>query len=232
MARIVEQRVRKAKCMNVDTVLNTSPVIPVLVINDPEIAVPLAEALVAGGLRVLEVTLRTPYALQAIREMKRVAGTIVGAGTVLNELDARRTIEAGASFLVSPGLTEPLSRAAEKSGVPLLAGVASATEVMRGLDMGLSRFKFFPAQAAGGVEMLKGFQGPFPDVRFCPTGGISPDNMGDYLALPNVACVGGSWVAPSALVAGREWSKITDLARLSAAWSGDQRQFEERQGDD
>ena len=180
----------------IDTIMRLAPVIPVLVIDDVADARPIAEALVAGGLRALEVTLRTPVALDAIREMAKVEGAIVGAGTVLNEADLEASLEAGARFIVSPGLTEPLSKAAIASGTPFLPGIATAGDIMRGLDLGLSRFKFFPAMAAGGIPALKALAAPFPQCRFCPTGGISQQTARDWLALDAVPCVGGSWLVP------------------------------------
>lgn len=182
--------------MNIDAIMRTAPVIPVIVIEDEAHAVPLAEALVAGGLRVLEVTLRTPAALPAIRAMKQVEGAIVGAGTVTNPRDLDAALEAGSEFIVSPGLTEPLGRAAVAAGVPFLPGIANAGDIMRGLDLGLERFKFFPAMAAGGLPALKALAGPFGNVRFCPTGGISLENAAEWLAFDPVLCVGGSWVSP------------------------------------
>jgi 2-dehydro-3-deoxyphosphogluconate aldolase/(4S)-4-hydroxy-2-oxoglutarate aldolase len=182
--------------MNIDAIMRTAPVIPVIVIEDEAHAVPLAEALVAGGLRVLEVTLRTPAALGAIRAMKQVEGAIVGAGTVTNPRDLDAALEAGSEFIVSPGLTEPLGRAAIAAGVPFLPGIANAGDIMRGLDLGLDRFKFFPAMAAGGLPALKALAAPFGNVRFCPTGGISLENAPEWLAFDPVLCVGGSWVSP------------------------------------
>ncbi len=182
--------------MNIDAIMRTAPVIPVIVIEDEAHAVPLAEALVAGGLRVLEVTLRTPAALGAIRAMKQVPGAIVGAGTVTNPRDLDAALEAGSEFIVSPGLTEPLGRAAVAAGVPFLPGIANAGDIMRGLDLGLDRFKFFPAMAAGGLPALKALAAPFGNVRFCPTGGISLENAPEWLAFDPVLCVGGSWVSP------------------------------------
>lgn len=182
--------------MNIDAIMRTAPVIPVIVIEDEAHAVPLAEALVAGGLKVLEVTLRTPAALAAIRAMKQVPGAIVGAGTVTNPRDLDAALEAGSEFIVSPGLTEPLGKAAIASGVPFLPGIANAGDIMRGLDLGLDRFKFFPAMAAGGLPALKALAAPFGNVRFCPTGGISLDNAAEWLAFDPVLCVGGSWVSP------------------------------------
>lgn len=180
----------------IETIMRTSPVIPVLVIEDVAHARTIAQALVAGGLRVLEVTLRTSAALDVIREMKRVEGAIVGAGTVLNEADLRASIDAGAEFIVSPGLTEPLGTAAIQSGMPFLPGIASAADIMRGLDMGLSHFKFFPAEASGGLPALKALAAPFGGVQFCPTGGITLATAPDWLAIDPVLCVGGSWVVP------------------------------------
>ena len=181
---------------HVAEIMQLCPVIPVLVIDEVDHAVPLAEALVAGGLRVLEVTLRTPVALEAIRAMKQVTGAVVGAGTVLNPEQLDDALAAGSEFIVSPGLTGPLGRAAVDSGVPFLPGVATSGEIMRGLDLGLTHFKFFPAMAAGGIPALKAIGGPFADVRFCPTGGITEATAPDWLALDQVLCVGGSWIAP------------------------------------
>jgi 2-dehydro-3-deoxyphosphogluconate aldolase/(4S)-4-hydroxy-2-oxoglutarate aldolase len=177
-------------------IMRKAPVIPVLVVEHAEHAVPLAEALVAGGLPVLEVTLRTPAALDVIRTMKQVPGAIVGAGTVLNSEQLDRALAAGSEFIVSPGLTEPLGKAAIASGVPFLPGVANAGDVMRGLDMGLTQFKFFPASASGGIPALKSIAAPFGGVEFCPTGGISEATAPEWLALEQVLCVGGSWIAP------------------------------------
>ena len=178
----------------IETIMRTAPVIPVLVIEDPAHAQSIAQALVAGGLRVLEVTLRTAAALDVIREMKRVPGAIVGAGTVLNEHALRDALDAGSEFIVSPGLTEPLGKAAIAAGVPFLPGIANAGDVMRGLDLGLDRFKFFPAEASGGMPALKAIAAPFGSVRFCPTGGITQASAAEWLALEPVLCVGGSWL--------------------------------------
>ncbi|MCB1625289.1 MAG: bifunctional 4-hydroxy-2-oxoglutarate aldolase/2-dehydro-3-deoxy-phosphogluconate aldolase [Pseudomonadales bacterium] len=194
--------------------MRTSPVIPVLVIDDAATALPIARALVAGGLKVLEVTLRTKAALDAIREMQRVDGSIVGAGTVLNETDLHAALDAGAEFIVAPGLTETLGRAAIKSGAPFLPGIANAGDIMRGLDMGLTHFKFFPAEAAGGIAALRAISAPFGMAKFCPTGGITLTTAADWLALPSVLCVGGSWIVgkgPPDLAA------ITAAARACAA---------------
>jgi 2-dehydro-3-deoxyphosphogluconate aldolase/(4S)-4-hydroxy-2-oxoglutarate aldolase len=182
--------------MNIEDVMGAAPVIPVLVIDDPDHAVPLAEALVRGGIPAIEITLRTPAALDAIRAAKSVAGAIVGAGTVLNQADLAAAIDAGAEFIVTPGLTEPLGRAALASGVPFLPGVANAGDIMRGLDLGLTHFKFFPAAASGGISALKALCGPFGMARFCPTGGIDLANAREWLALDQVICVGGSWLVP------------------------------------
>jgi len=180
----------------IGSIMRTAPVIPVIVVDDVEHAVPLATALVAGGLRVLEVTLRTPAALDAIRAMSGVEGAIVGAGTVTNERELNEAIAAGSEFIVSPGLTEPLGKAAVAAQIPFLPGIANAGDIMRGLDLGLTHFKFFPAMAAGGLPALKALAAPFGQCRFCPTGGISPGNAAEWLAFEPVLCVGGSWVAP------------------------------------
>lgn len=180
----------------IETIMRTAPVIPVLVIEDAAHAVPIARALVKGGLRVLEVTLRTPAALDVIREMKSVEGAIVGAGTVTGPEDLAVALDAGSEFIVSPGLTERLGRAAVESGVPFLPGIASAADIMRGLDLGLSHFKFFPASTSGGLPALKALAAPFYNCRFCPTGGISLQNAPEWLAFDPVLCVGGSWVVP------------------------------------
>ncbi len=190
-----------------------APVIPVIVVDDIEHALPLARALVAGGLRVLEVTLRTPVALDAIRAMKKVEGAIVGAGTVINQQDLSDAISAGSEFIVSPGLTETLGKTAVREKIPFLPGIANAGDIMRGLEMGLTHFKFFPAMAAGGLPALKALAAPFSQCRFCPTGGITPDNASDWLAFDPVLCVGGSWVAPRGPV---DESKVEHLARKAA----------------
>ena len=180
---------------DIDSVMNLAPVIPVLVIDDVAYAQPIAKALVGGGLRAVEVTLRTPVALEAIREMTKVEGAVVGAGTVLNERDLEASLKAGARFAVSPGLTDPLGKAAISSGIPFLPGVATAGDIMRGLDIGLSRFKFFPAKAVG-IPALKALVAAFHQCRFCPTGGITQTTAADWLALDAVPCVGGSWLVP------------------------------------
>jgi 2-dehydro-3-deoxyphosphogluconate aldolase / (4S)-4-hydroxy-2-oxoglutarate aldolase len=179
---------------SIEAIMQTSPVIPVLVVEEVSHAKPMAEALVAGGLRVLEITLRTPCALEALQEMKQVEGAIVGAGTVLNAADLRAAIDAGAEFIVSPGLTEPFGKAAVDSGIPFLPGIANSGDIMRGLDLGLRHFKFFPAMASGGLPALKALAGPFGQVYFCPTGGITPQTAPDWLGFDPVLCVGGSWL--------------------------------------
>lgn len=199
---------------DIATLMNTAPVIPVIVIDDVADAAPLARALVAGGLPVLEVTLRTPVALDAIAAMKRVEGAIVGAGTVTNPHELDQALAAGSEFIVSPGLTEPLARAAIDRGVPFLPGIASAGDIMRGLDLGLTHFKFFPAMAAGGLPALKALAAPFGQCRFCPTGGIGPGNAAEWLAFDPVLCVGGSWVAPRGAP---DTGEIERLARAAAA---------------
>ena len=208
----------RKQAMNIDHILDAGPVIPVIVIKHIEDALPLARALVRGGLRVLEVTLRTPAALDAIRAMRAVEGAIVGAGTVLGQAQYDAAIEAGAQFVVSPGLTDALvALAAARGEVPLLPGVATASEVMRAREVGYTRLKFFPAESSGGVATLEGFASVFPDVRFCPTGGISSDSATRYLALANVACVGGSWPMPAEAMAQRDWGRIERLASATAA---------------
>lgn len=194
-----------------------APVIPVLVIDDAAQARPLAEALVRGGLPVLEVTLRTPAALDAIREMAQVAGGVVGAGTLLTPADVTAAVAAGARFGVSPGATETILDACEAADLPLLPGAATSSEVMRLLERGYTVQKFFPAEANGGVPALKAIGAPIPQVRFCPTGGVSPSNARSYLGLSNTLCVGGSWVAPKDAVEAGDWDRIEELARTAAA---------------
>ncbi len=204
--------------VTIKEVMTTSPVMPVMVINHLDQAVPLARALVDGGLKVLEITLRTPVALEAIRRIKaEVPGAIVGAGTIINPQTLDNAIAAGAEFIVSPGVTDSLLTAALASGVPLLPGIATSSEIMRLLEKGITAMKFFPAEAAGGIPMLKSFGGPLPQVTFCPTGGVNPKNAPEYLALSNVACVGGSWMAPAELVDAGDWAEITRRAKEAAA---------------
>ena len=200
-----------------DEVMGTAPVIPVIVIDRVEDALPLARALVAGGLRVLEVTLRTPAALDALRAMCSVPGAIVGAGTVLDAVQYDAAIDAGAKFVVSPGLTERLAIAARQRVVPLLPGTATASEVMRAREAGFTRLKFFPAESAGGVGALKSLCTVFRDVRFCPTGGITAASARAYLAVPQIVCVGGSWPMPAESIASGDWSRIEVLAREASA---------------
>ncbi|GAB3033396.1 bifunctional 4-hydroxy-2-oxoglutarate aldolase/2-dehydro-3-deoxy-phosphogluconate aldolase [Bowmanella dokdonensis] len=189
------------------------PVVPVLVIKEVAHAVPLAKALIAGGIRVLEVTLRTPAALEVIREIAdKVPDALVGAGTVTNAAQLQQAVEAGAKFAISPGLTHELLEAGNEAKIALIPGISSISELMKGRDLGYTHFKFFPAEASGGIKALKSIGGPFPDVTFCPTGGISANNYLDYLALPNVKCVGGSWLAPDDVVEAGNWDRITELA--------------------
>jgi 2-dehydro-3-deoxyphosphogluconate aldolase / (4S)-4-hydroxy-2-oxoglutarate aldolase len=193
--------------------INSTKVIPVVVIDNLEDAVPLSQALVDGGLKVLEVTLRTPVALQAITEIKKsVAGAIVGTGTVICPKTLEQSLDVDADFLVSPGVTNKLLDAAKQNNAPLLPGAATASEVMNLLDLGYQAMKFFPAAAAGGVQMLKSFAGPLPQATFCPTGGIKLTNANEYLKLTNVACVGGTWMLDKQLIANKDWTAITKLA--------------------
>lgn len=197
--------------------LRLAPVIPVITIRDIDHAVPLARALVGGGLPLLEITLRTEHGLEAIRRIRTgVEGALVGAGTVLNGKEFELAQAAGAEFIVSPGISADLLQTAERTGTPLLPGVATVSEILQGLQYGLETFKFFPAEAAGGIPMLRAFAGPFPRLRFCPTGGIGPDNAPAYLALDNVICVGGSWLTPEAVVQRGDWATIGRLAREAA----------------
>ena len=199
--------------MTIDEIMRSAPVIPVLVLDGDEDWRKLAETFVDAGLPVLEVTLRTAAALGAIRQMCEVPGAIVGAGTVLNERQLGAAVDAGAQFLVSPGLTEPLSKAVGQIGVAYLPGVATAGDIMRGLDLGLDRFKFFPAETAGGIAALRALSGPFGDIRFCPTGGIRVDNAADWLALDAVTCVGGTWLYKP----GDSFDAVAERARAAAA---------------
>lgn len=200
-------------------VCNAAPVIPVLVVDDVNIAIPLAEALIAGGLPALEVTLRTPAALEVIKAMATVKGGMVGAGTLLTRADVVAAKAAGATYGVAPGATDLLLQACEDEDLPLLPGTATASEAMRLLERGYSVQKFFPAEANGGAAALKAIGAPIPQVKFCPTGGVSLKNANDYLSLSNTLCVGGSWVAPKDLVAAGDWDGITALAREAAALS-------------
>lgn len=203
--------------MTIDDVMALAPVVPVLIVEDVREAVPLAQALVAGGLPALEVTMRTPAALAVMREMAQVPGAVVGAGTVLNPKMLDDALAAGARFIVSPGLTEPLGKAAIAARIPFLPGIATAADIMRGLDLGLDRFKFFPAATSGGLPALKALAAPFGSVRFCPTGGISAQTAPEWLAQPFIPCVGGSWVVPKGPL---DPAKVEALAREAAGLRG------------
>ena len=199
-------------------VMQDAPVIPVIVLHDIQHAVPLARALVAGGIRMLEVTLRTPQALACLEAIAReVPEAVAGAGTVRSAADVEASLRAGARFAVSPGYTQALGRACRDAGLPLLPGVATGSEIMMAQEDGYTELKFFPAMQAGGPAMLKAWGGPFIDVRFCPTGGVSLANAPEFLALPNVACVGGSWLVPADALAAGDWAHITTLAREASA---------------
>jgi 2-dehydro-3-deoxyphosphogluconate aldolase/(4S)-4-hydroxy-2-oxoglutarate aldolase len=201
--------------MTIDEIMRAAPVIPVLVLEEEMDWVALAETFVAAGLPVLEVTLRSPAALEAIRVMRHVDGAIVGAGTVLNERQLGEAVEAGSKFIVSPGLTEPLAKAASQSVVPYLPGIANAGDIMRGLDLGLDRFKFFPAEASGGIPALKALSGPFGRIRFCPTGGIRPETARDWLELESVLCVGGTWFVKRGVDLATIHGRALDAAALA-----------------
>jgi 2-dehydro-3-deoxyphosphogluconate aldolase/(4S)-4-hydroxy-2-oxoglutarate aldolase len=203
--------------MTIDEILQAGPVMPVVVIDDAAHAVPLARSLVAGGIRAIEITLRTGAALDAVQAIARdVPDAIPGVGTALTGADVLAALDAGAKFIVSPGATPALLEAAIGSGLPFLPGVATASELMAGMAAGLSAFKFFPAAQAGGVEGLKALAGPFPRARFCPTGGVNAANAADYLALANVVCVGGSWLAARETIAAGDFARIEALARAAA----------------
>ncbi|MCX4663554.1 bifunctional 4-hydroxy-2-oxoglutarate aldolase/2-dehydro-3-deoxy-phosphogluconate aldolase [Streptomyces sp. SID4919] len=200
------------------SVLDLAPVVPVVVVQDAADAVPLARALVAGGLPAIEVTLRTPAALDAIRAIAaEVPGAVVGAGTVISADQVGQVVDAGARFLVSPGWTGRLLDAMRGSGVPFLPGVSTTSEVVALLEQGVTDMKFFPAEAAGGTPYLKSLAGPLPQARFCPTGGVTAASAPSYLALPNVACVGGSWMLPASAIAARDWERVRSLAAEAAA---------------
>ncbi|UJR54353.1 bifunctional 4-hydroxy-2-oxoglutarate aldolase/2-dehydro-3-deoxy-phosphogluconate aldolase [Dickeya zeae] len=201
-----------------EQILTAGPVVPVIVINKLEHAVPMAKALVAGGVRVLELTLRTDCAVEAIRLIaQEVPDAIVGAGTVTNPQQLAEVTAAGAQFAISPGLTEPLLKAATEGAIPLIPGISTVSELMLGMDYGLREFKFFPAEANGGVKALQAIAGPFGKIRFCPTGGISLKNYRDYLALKSVLCVGGSWLVPADALESGDYDRITALAREAVA---------------
>ncbi len=203
-----------------DRIMGMSPVIPVIVIDDPDQAVPLATALYRGGLKVLEVTLRTEYGLQAIADIgQALPDAVVGAGTVITPDDVNNARQAGARFLVSPGCTPRLLARAQAENIALLPGVNTPSEAMLLLEQGLRHLKFFPAEAAGGVAMLKSIAGPLPQLRFCPTGGINPQNAASYLNLPNVACLGGTWMLDKRAIAARDWDTVERLSRDAASLS-------------
>lgn len=200
--------------IDIKDIMQTSPVVPVMVIENLDDAVPLAKALVEGGLKVLEITLRTEPALQAIKAIKEaVPDAIVGAGTIINTETLQASIDAGAEFIVTPGSTPSIIDAALASGIPILPGINTPSEAMVLLEKGITAMKFFPAEAAGGIPMLKSIAGPLPQIQFCPTGGVNPKNAPDYLALKNVACVGGSWMAPADLVSAGDWAEIKRRAQ-------------------
>jgi 2-dehydro-3-deoxyphosphogluconate aldolase/(4S)-4-hydroxy-2-oxoglutarate aldolase len=208
-------KAKPAKMRTIDDIMGLAPVIPVLVIDRVEDALPIAEALVEGGLPVLEVTLRTPAALDSIRAMKQVPGAVVGAGTVLDPAQLAAALDAGAEFIVSPGLTEPLGKAAVSADIPFLPGTSNTGDIMRARDLGFTRLKFFPAEAAGGLPVLKALAAVFGEVRFCPTGGITQETASAWLAEPAVACVGGSWLVPRGQ--GVDPEAIKARARAAAA---------------
>ncbi|WP_231170524.1 bifunctional 4-hydroxy-2-oxoglutarate aldolase/2-dehydro-3-deoxy-phosphogluconate aldolase [Helicobacter pylori] len=198
--------------------LQISPIVPVVVIENIKDAVPLAQSLVEGGIHIIEVTLRSSCALEAIELIaKNVPKMRVGAGTILNPTQLEQAQNRGAEFLISPGLTIKLLEYAKKKDMPLIPGVSSSSEVMQALELGYSALKFFPAEYCGGVKLLNAFNGPFKGVKFCPTGGISADNMHSYLSLENVLCVGGSWLTPKNLIQNKEWGKITEICKRSLA---------------
>ncbi|XQW86805.1 bifunctional 4-hydroxy-2-oxoglutarate aldolase/2-dehydro-3-deoxy-phosphogluconate aldolase [Thalassotalea piscium] len=190
------------------------PIVPVLVIENVEDALPIAEALLAANVKVLEVTLRTPSALEVIAKIaKELPEAVVGAGTVTNRELLQRSADAGAKFAISPGLTKDLLQAGNEGDIALIPGISSISELMDGIDLGYDHFKFFPAEASGGVKAIQSIGGPFPNIRFCPTGGININNIRDYLALKNVACCGGSWLVSDEIIANKDWGKITELAK-------------------
>ena len=201
-----------------EEIFAAGPVVPVLVINDVEKAVPLAKALMEGGIKVLEVTLRTPAAIDVIKRIaEEVPDSLIGAGTVTNAQQLKAVVEAGAKFAISPGMTTDLLKAGMDAEIPLIPGISSTSDLMKGKDAGYTHMKFFPAEASGGVKAIKSISGPFPDVTFCPTGGIGPNNYNDYLALNNVKCVGGSWLAPDDAIEAGDWARITQLAKEAVA---------------
>ncbi len=207
--------------MNLEQIMRTGPVISVLKVEDPEIAIPLAQALVEGGLPVLEVTLRTECALEAIAAMSEVEGAIVGVGTVIRPEQFTQARHVGARFAVTPGLTPALSEAALDAEIPVLPGVMTPSELIAAGEQGFKLLKLYPAEVAGGVAMLKSMGGPFPDIGFCPTGGVTSASMMNYLGLPNVLCVGGSWLTPENLLHNKDWDGIRDLARQAVDMASD-----------
>ncbi len=199
-------------------IFNMGPIVPVLVIKNVEDALPIASALLAAGIKVLEVTLRTPAALDVIKIIaKELPEACVGAGTVTNREMLQRCEDAGAKFAISPGLTKDLLQAGNEGNIALIPGISSISEMMDGIDYGYDHLKFFPAEASGGVKAIQSIGGPFPDIRFCPTGGINLSNVSNYLALPNVSCCGGSWLVTDEIVKNKDWSKITELAKQALA---------------
>lgn len=201
-----------------EEIFAAGPVVPVLVIKDVEKAVPLAKALMAGGIKVLEVTLRTPSAIEVIKRIAdEVPESLIGAGTVTNAQQLKAVTEAGAKFAISPGMTADLLKAGMEGEIPLIPGISSTSDLMKGKDAGYTHLKFFPAEASGGVKAIKAISGPFADFTFCPTGGIGPGNYNDYLALGNVKCVGGSWLAPDDAIEAGDWDRITQLAKDAIA---------------
>lgn len=203
--------------MSIENILQAAPVVPVVVINDLEDAVPLATALYNGGLRALEITLRTPVAVEAIKQIKQaLPDAYVGTGTVIDKATFNASLEAGADFMVSPGVNDELIASASETDVPFLPGAATPSEVMQLAAKGFKFLKFFPAEAAGGVPMLKSIFGPLPQVKFCPTGGVSLNSAPNYLTLPNVVCVGGTWMLDKELIANKDWQAIEELARQAS----------------
>ncbi|WP_148253039.1 bifunctional 4-hydroxy-2-oxoglutarate aldolase/2-dehydro-3-deoxy-phosphogluconate aldolase [Aidingimonas lacisalsi] len=213
----IDKQLPSTRTTELDSICLKAEVIPVITIHRLEDAVPMARALVEGGLTVLEITLRTDCALEAIERIRHsLSGASIGVGTVLTPAQYRQAEQVGADFVVTPGATEALYRHGVESSVPMLPGIATISELMAGWQYGYRRFKFFPAEASGGVKALKAFSAPIPEAHFCPTGGISVDNAQDYLSLPNVMCVGGSWLTPQALVDAEDWDGIRELARQAS----------------
>ncbi|GGC97942.1 bifunctional 4-hydroxy-2-oxoglutarate aldolase/2-dehydro-3-deoxy-phosphogluconate aldolase [Aquisalinus flavus] len=204
--------------MTIDTILDKATIIPVIEIADAGVAGDLARAFLDGGLEVIELTMRTPAALDALAAIKKAAPSLItGMGTVLNEADYKASVDHGADFIVSPGITLPLLSFAETQSVPILPGIATASEAMTAMDHGFTALKFFPAEVAGGAPYIKALGGPLKSLRFCPTGGVSPDNAKDYLSLPNVVCAGGSWIATRQMIDGHKWDEITATSKAAVA---------------